>query len=351
LTLGKSTAFSATTGQTNGLDAWRMWTSALTAANITSLYNVESDVKGDGNTIQPPPWLKSRSGDGVFENVDGILSTAAKDNWGVAGWIPGTVEALTEWQINLQVSGGDVLWLGRKATTTAYTPDLTHWLDFSGTADVGNSSGDAYETDTSSGSGTDTHDYDATLNEIARTRGRVQVLARFKVTGTTITANAYYRLGTAEMIKGDDVSIAANASWFFRDLGDIIIDWPSDGTPTTMIAGILITETEAVAAVTSLDFVQLLPYPFFRVEAESAFSFDATDYLVVQGREAHLHDVGDDSTVERFDFRGEPVNLVPYHYNYIYALRGEDGVAFVVGETNLVTVFVTPRYVLPGGLS
>lgn len=145
------------------------------------------------------------------------------------------------------------------------------------------------------------------------------------------------------------MSVVTNASFLFRDLGDILIDYPSDDPTAEISLGI--TVARASSATVDVDFVQFLPFPNFRVEAEQAsLTIDTGDRIIVDGRRAYALDAsGNDSQLQRFEFQGEEVNLWPNKYNYVFLLQGEEGVVYTVTRTATVKAYVTPRWYAGGG--
>lgn len=225
-TLASATSAGGVTGNTNELDAWRIFDDALTAAEVLALYNDELPIKSQtrGNKlISPPVWLKTRSGDGTFENVDGVISASAKDNWGVVGGVPGDVEATVRWQIDPgSTTPEHTYYFGRKASQSTFTPSGVLWHDYSGTADSGNSSGDAYEQLSANGE----IDFDATFSGTPLT-GQYNFLGRFR-SANGQRLHPYYMLGsdaTNTMVRGDRVTIADNASMLFHDFGRMYLDF------------------------------------------------------------------------------------------------------------------------------
>jgi hypothetical protein len=329
-----------------------VWRQALSATQVDTLYDAELPVKQQYGNVGLPPFVWTKDGDNVLDAVDGIVSTAAKDNWAVVGGVAGDVDAMAEWRIDPVTAPSRVFWLGRKATRRAFTPDATLWLEYSGTADVGNSSGDAYEQLVTDGTGSDIEDFDKALDEREQVRGRFQVLGRLYVSGASIDVQPYFKLGSSERVLGDTIRFTAHATVRFRDFGELWINWGQAATPPSMTAGLLCAETAAAATTLRLDFVQLLPYPCCRVECEAgSISLAAGDTLVIDGVEAYVEDASDgDSQLYRFEHTGEVVDLEPGQYNYIFLVQGEEQVAYPIADTATLAVYVTPRWLLPGGL-
>jgi len=338
------------------LDGWRIWNRALSATQVSDLYDAESAVKDDFGIIGMPPFLWTKDGDDGIDAVAGAVSAADKDNYVVIGGVSGDVPAEVEWRIDLATSGTPkVVWLGRTATGRTFSPYMTTWLEYQGTGDTGNSSDDAYEQDATGATGSDTHDFDATLNEKYVTRGRFQVLGRFRTIGQSYSVQPYFQLGASSRVLGDAVTAGTTSAMVLRDFGDMWIDWPQSGKTPTLKAGLLATETAATAGTVQCDFVQLMPTPNCRVECESGTSgtiaIASGDTLVVAGQEAWMEDASDsDSQLYRFRHQGDEVTVKPGAYNYVYFLLGEEGQTYTVTRTATVQAKVTPRYLLPGGV-
>ena len=225
-TLASATSAGGVTGNANELDAWKLFDDALTADEVSGIYNQELPIKSQtrGNKlISPPVWLKTRSGDGVFENVDGVVSAAAKDNWGVLGGVPGHVEAKVKWEIDPGSTTPDrTFYLGRQAVQSTFTPNGVLWHDYSGTSDSGNSSGDAYEQI----AGSDLVDFDATFNA-APISNQFQVFGRIEAPNGFVF-RPYYQVGSAATntkIKGDRVTASDMDDFYLVDFGRINCDW------------------------------------------------------------------------------------------------------------------------------
>jgi hypothetical protein len=342
-TLKLGCATSVATTANNNVDGWRVWTGALTSTELDALYDDEQPVLAAGLYVGRPPWHKTREGDGTYDSVDGVISTAARDHWGVCGWIPGDTAALTEWQIVPPTGSAQrVYWLGRCATDAGFTPNGTLWLDFSGTAASGTASGDAYE---SSGAGTSIYVFDAPLGQVIA--GTYEFIGSIRVTTNPVTVQPYYKLGSGNLVLGDAVTIATSGTFVLRDFGEL--ELPANAPGTTYEAGLVVTR--ASTATVDVDFVQALPRPGCRVEAEQvSISTDAGDILQIATREAQFLDASVSySRLQGARHRGDPVTLLPNKYNTIFLLPGGEGVTYPVSHESTVQIFITPRWVLPGG--
>lgn len=111
------------------------------SGNITGWMNGGD---GFGKYVDPIAYLWNKDGDWNFDN----LNDSTRDNWGYAGSIPGSLPAKTEWSIdpNSTVVFNKAFWMGAKTLTykNFRKHEKRYWVEGSGTADVGNASGDAY---------------------------------------------------------------------------------------------------------------------------------------------------------------------------------------------------------------
>jgi hypothetical protein len=340
----------ATTEYTDGLQGWKIFTSDLSSEQVSALYTHEAAILNAGGSLQPMPYHCTDGGDGVWDNVDGAISGVDKRNGGYIGGICGDVPAAVEWQAVLNlVSSIRQFWLGNKITDSAL-PTTTHWLDFSGTTDTGNSSGDAYQQQVTAGLGSNTVTFSATLTVAAEqlaVRGRVTVLARIYVSGDEVSVVPFYQIGGSNPVYGDTFLIAANDRFDFHSFGDLFISWPFDGAPGELTIGIEATETSATATTVRLDYLQLLPYPNWMIEAQkNDITLEADSRLYITGRQAKLATVAAQS--QPFEVTGGPVGVWPRKINNLFWQIGEEAVAPEIDATATMTIYFTPRYLLPG---
>jgi hypothetical protein len=331
----------------SAFDGMHIWKQALSATQVQALYNSEKPVKDDFGTIDIPAYMWNKDHDAILDNCD----DSSRDNWGIVGGISGDVEALAEWQIDPPTATPpEVYWLGRKAVEEAFNPASTFWLELQGSADA-NSSGGEYEQHVFGGS-PGTYDFDISVDEIKHLQGRVHFLARLYVAGNAVDVNPFYKFGTGPRIDGEVQQIATNANFLFRAYADwdMWIRWDhlrEGETPASLTLGLHVSDATGGGSV-RCDFVQVLPYPNCRVEIGSSISLSAGDTLHVIEDEAY---VLASSGAEKYapEFRGEPVNLEPHKFNYVWFLAGEEGQQYDITDTATFVVYVTPRFLLPGG--
>jgi len=119
----------------------------LTSAQVSDDYTNLTQVAADVERVGALPWFWVKDGDGILDAVDGTLSSAEKDHWGVVGGIPGSIPSRTQIKMQESVSTTN-FYLSLLPQTEFFYPDGILWKEGDGTADVGNSSDDAYQATT-----------------------------------------------------------------------------------------------------------------------------------------------------------------------------------------------------------
>lgn len=300
----------------SSLTGWRVWAESLTADQVGEIYEAEASAAAD---LDGPVWLYDSG-----------------SNWGYIEGVSGDAPALAEWHLSPATTAPSrVYWLGRKAVDGIITPTDAFIFDFN-------------ETTTTSGSGADSHDFDDTLAEAEAVAGRVQVLARLRITNAAGDVYPYYQLGTSTAVRGDEQQISGDADYLIRDLGELFVRWPQAEAPSSLTFGAVVTETEATALSLGLQECWLLPYPLVRVECEAAsYTAVSGDELVITDREAWAQ-ASDGSQKYRFLHRGDLVTLEPGRRNYVVVVPAEEGETYTAQTVGLAC-YVTPRWMLGGG--
>ncbi len=339
------------------IDGCRIWDTALSTTEITALYNNEKEVKDAGGSIGMPPYLWTKDGDDVLDNVDGLVSATSKDNWGVVGGVVGDVEAQTEWRIQPPTEAPSVgYWLGRKAVDSPIDGSI-FWVELDGTADVGSSSNDAYET-IAAGTSDQWFKNAATIDQIflKAVPGRYQWVARMKVSTNSIEVFPIYTWGAASidhMVAGDALSVGTNANFLLRDCGDMVVRCPAETllhTGELDYADFRLRVDRTASATVYGDFIQILPYPCCYVESINAtLTISAGEPLIIESEPKIAYTLNAGNINEIFEYQGEPVTLVPNAYNYVYLLQGAKDATYDVTDTATITLYITPRWLLPGG--
>jgi hypothetical protein len=320
---------------------WRMWAgTVLSATEIAAIYEQEAALAAADR--EPLPRVITDGGDGSLDNVNGTLSSSDKDNWLLCRGIPGGAPALARYEITLPASVTDKgLWLGRLASEEALSSTAAWWVDLSGTSDTGNSSGDAYEGDTTSGAGTDSSDFDGALTDPQR--GRFTMLARLKVDGADAAAVGRLEYNGVVYAETNEISTTDSASFLLQNVGDLFIDWPASGPPASATVAVVVSEQEGTALTNGCDFICLLPWPYTYVYTADSVSTSANDVLHIREHATWLESSAG-AWAGWWQVRGGPVTLAPGLYNYLVFLLGEAGAAYTVGRTFDVAVYCTPRW-------
>jgi hypothetical protein len=323
---------------------WLVWSSLLSAAILDDVYN-QTSLIDDPTVCDALPVVYASAGDGALCNVDGTVSSVAKDNWAIAWGIPGGLPALARFEVVMPASVSDAgVWLGRLSAESILTSTSSWWVDLSGTADVGNSSGDAYEGDTTSGSGSDTSVLDGSL--AAPQRGRYLLLARLKVDNADSQALARIAYNGVVYAETNEITTTDSASFILQNLGDVFIDWPESSAPASATVAVVVTEQEATALAVGCDFICLLPWPYVYAYTEAAVSTSSGDVLHLREPLSWLESSAG-AWQSIWLARGGPVTLVPGEYNHLVWLLGAESAAYTVGTNVTLRVYVTPRWALP----
>lgn len=329
------------------IDGLRVFKYGLSATQIAAFYTAELAVKTAATkALGGFPYLWTKDGDGVLDAVD----DTGRDNFCIIGGISGDVEGLTEWRIQPPTSTPPrCFWLGRKAVSSGFEAALL-WLEHQGVADAGTSGGE-YFTATSSGNMTliDT----ITTADMENFRGRYRYIGHFYVTTNNVTVKPAFHWNAASETSatfGDTVTVATNALMLLRDFGELNIFYNDNRLkPTSIVVYLSVTPVTGTSTI-RLDFIQLLPYPNARIQAtDASISISAGDLLIISGTEAYIHRSSDNAFRYDCEYRGDPVDVLPNKYNYIFFLPGEEGTAYDIADTGTFTVYVTPRWLLPGG--
>lgn len=348
----------ASTAYTNGLDGWRMWQNEFSASEIAALYADELPTKLSGGEIGRPPYLKTLGGFGAFDNVDGVLSSAAKDNWGVAHWLPGDVSpVVTDIELPQGSFGPSTaygFYLGVQPDHETLTPSQQHWVDFSGTTDTGNSSGDAYNSESSSSNSTKVLTL-TSQDMIEHLHGRYRLLARMTITtaAQTVDVTPFIQFDDGNTaILFDTRTISTQANMQLYDLGDVVLSRWRNNPPKKLTWGLLIVRG-GVTKVINLDWLLLLPNPVSMPLIGSASITVAAGHTVVirpQERQVEVRD-GSGYIERRLSYIGRDIDLLPGFYNYIWLVLGRDATQFYPAATpanGASQWYITPRWATSG---
>lgn len=344
LQLGGSVSAAAATCYTTTLDGWRVWSTTLTSIQADVLYDNELPIKTAGGWIGKPPYLKTRLGAGVFENVD----DSTRDNWGVIGNVVGDDKAMLELQLVPSTVTNNLQWIGIKYSDEAFAPSsyLFFETDVSGTADATASAGSYGE---ATGS---TLNLDSTLSTALKKKilfNRYKVLARIN-TGDVVTVTPKYGFGaiseSVQLISGTALTgFNSVGQWILQDLGDIFLRHSGETSTTELTMRITM---EALSSITvKHDFTFLLPYPSAKIYTTETLNLTTTRPLIVKEGEAYC-DMGG-AVLKHLEHGGPPLRVAPNKYNYLFLTTIAISAAHSISHTTTTTAYITPRWTTPGG--
>lgn len=337
------------------LDGCRIMPDDISSAEAATLYEVELPIKQDGGQVGAPPYFWTKDGDNVLDNVD----DTNRDNWGIIGGVSGDLEADTRIGVVWTSAYARDIWIGMKSQDSTFTPSSYLWNELTGLTNTADSSfsGGSY---TSGSFATQGAQLSAVKTGLTSTLlyGRYQVLT---LVGSTNSTNVRYwwKFGAASTNDdahniGDDVSYSIDLTSGFQllSLGDAFIESSRYTAPTGYEISAYLELVDDISDVISWtargDFIFLLPWPYARiVDTQSSWSGATDPYsLSIEGTRAYTTDTGAD-----FAYIGDPIRPHPGKYNYLFLMQVENALnEFQPADTATISVWVTPRFTLPGGM-
>jgi len=327
----------------------RTYAYELSAAEVANDYNNTNDVSGASlaaaQRVGAIPWLWTNNGDDVVGAVDGNVSAVRKYNWAVSGGIPGSAAARVEAKLThtqgLNTFGA--IWIGRWRLPVFLLPTNLDYADYSGTADVGSSSGDAYLTplftDTSGNPQVVLSLSGASMQWFQNTE--VAMFVRLKDAGANLTLAFCYNFGGGGNSFSDYAAAAADGTMRVFKTPAFIIPrlygtFLENLEATVLSMGFNPKRTTGSGNL-GVDFMVMLPSPLTRLY----FSSTDTDTVILV-RDRDLKATGAFGIV-----RGDLLELEPGLYNVLVHVLRDVGQPYVVTDTLTYTaVFITPRYAL-----
>lgn len=291
--------------------------------------------------ISPLPYFWTKDGDDVVDNHD----DSGEDNWGLVGGVPGSAEAETEWVISPSVGTKEGYWLMR--TWLEYgrfqQPNEIWYADLSGTADVGNASGDAVER---LNLGTTALEYGGVaLTDASLVEKTVHVFARAKVaSGQDLLAYASVTPGTSQEIKSETRRVAMTTSYKWFYIGTVYFEYPRqllDQHKDLRVYIWLATLTGNVNG--DVDYLMAINGAVLRIKNQSAATISRLNIL---GREAYAANSSDALITPHITI-GDEVHLLPGVHNLVWFVLGDDGEAHTHTNTaTFTTITIRPRWLL-----
>lgn len=331
------------------LDGWRIMPAAITSTQALALYEAELPIKQDGGQVGPPPYWWTRDGDGQVDNAD----DTSRDNWGIIGGVGGDIEALTEIRVAPTINyASNAFWLGVKAQDSTFTP--TSYIYFESTNEVvdANQSGGGYETKTGT-----SISFTSTKSSLATNLlfNRYSALVRiFATNGLTFNLTPGFNFATSgeATFWGRERSYTGIGKWQVVDLGDLFIE--DDAAMLEESGSASLTFFLRLTALTSqtlrLDYAQLLPSPYVKVSSSGIPTITGAIPLIVENDQAYLYDLASNHLVEHMNYQGEALVATPAKYNYLFLAQSQVNDDTSISRTATLTIYITPRYLLPGGM-
>lgn len=321
------------------LDGWRIMPAAITSTQALALYEAELPIKQDGGQVGPPPYWWTRDGDGQVDNAD----DTSRDNWGIIGGVGGDIEALTEIRILPTVDEARTFWLGIKTLDETFTTTSYVWREIGSIAD-GTASGGSYSEATTFAAET-TNFYILNNLDTAKLFSRYRFLARFR-TSAAATVNPGWSGTTSVPINSLAVAVS-NTSFQLVDFGDVFILGERDEDDSFFRLQFQINGTGITWA---LDFIHLLSDPYAEISYAGVTLIAFPLALIVDDGRSYVYNLSATSVVNPMSYKGKPLRVAPNKYNYLFMLMVKPDGDINVARVADVSVYVTPRYLLPGGM-
>lgn len=336
-----------------GLDLWK---TAPTAAEVAADYANIAPLVEAGERVSAIPWLWTKDGDDVVDNHD----DSGEDNYLVAGGMPGSAPADTEYYLSIIASGTSPnfaadggYFLSLFANDRFYYPDLLEtFANNDGTATAATDLNSDVETISVNTTevGPSSADY-AIIAYPEFVYGRqVYVAARLSDAGANLMGVGVIRFGNTS-IQSEWRGLSADATRRFFLFGPLVfLDRPQvfdpNGSPATFSASIFLKRSVAGAANVTLDFTMLLFDPLVHVRPIGTVTGLDGTWSRLRGKSASME------SAAAFDHSAAvlgsgPVDFEPGQYNTLFAIRAKDGNAYVIDRTlTFSSIHVTPRYAL-----
>lgn len=327
---------------------------AMSAAEVLADYNDMGQVAADGQRVDWIPWLWTKDGDDTVDNCD----DTNRDNWCVAGGIPGSAPAATRVRGDLSDTfrNLEALFLSNWHTKEFYSPTSYLNKDENDTVTGATDSGGAVTNTTINAGAT------ATLSSLALTLtpagfralgGQdVRLFARMNDAGTQLRIRFRLLVDSAEIASSALTNVVANANKRFKwtegltipSLAETVLDDLGVSHALTLR---LIGDRAAAGANGSVgvDFIQAMPRPLVRIEVGNNGTRGHFAYDSQPARALEL--------LSNYDFAGilyltgDALEFWPDEYNHLIAIQGDSDVnADITWTLEYEQVYVTPRWAI-----
>lgn len=332
---------SSTAQHANGaLTGLASWDIALTAAQVLADYTNIAQLTGDNQSVGTIPWLWTKDGDDVVDNCD----DSTRDNWAVAGGVPGGADADTEYSAVTNATSGSTVNIGVWQGDAFVPPATAFVFDQSGTVDATASGGETRVTSIDSSSDLAITAVTGIPSPFSAVSGReFYAIARMKDAGSNLRVrlrlNLAYDIITAEY--GNGLVEAYHRNLLFPSLQIPRITTRDYATTNWYLYLTAIRSTGGASDVT-VDFLCLMPRPLAKIHmGEVKTTWKGRSYET-----AYTASNGYRSG----QIEGDVIDLAPGRINImLVSMQGENYAAANNSVASTVTfgyIKVTPRYPL-----
>lgn len=341
----------AGTGSPDGsdvaLDGWRIFGEELSSDQVDAIYDAELPVKTAGGSVGAAPFLYTSGGSGQVGNKD----DTTHDFWSIVGGVAGDLPARARIHITPAAAGETSLhyfWLASRAYGAALSDTETFYLaNFTGEADANS----CYAEYLSQTPGADT-DHSTTLtssslSDMKKLQGKFEMLCRLKVSSGTFTITPWWYFGDVDTkITGTAQSLTASTYFKLLDLGEFTIDWPVEDQPGQRVTyGVTMSGTGTYF----IDYIYMLPAPRAKATqtGDTTTIADTDDVIVYRDGMTWVNSAN--RIRHSCALIGDEITFEPGKYNYLWCIQANDD--RIRGTwVKTLKIYVTPRYLLPGGM-
>ena len=321
----------------------------LTAAQVLDDFNNLTQIASDVERVGALPWLWTKDGDSIVDNAD----DSTRDNWAVIGSIPGSLDAQTRIKC-LKSNAHDQIIFSNARLEDFLLPDGWSFFDLSGTADVGNSSGDAYQTLTNVSTGGNTiQSSELSVQNAKILKGlTIRGVIRLNDAGSNLQVSVGEFLGGLE-VNTEFKSVTTTAAFrlvytdavSFTETPFEFLDWI--GINANYVAYQFRAKRTSGTANLSIDYFALLPTPFMII-GEAGNSLLRLGVLYDSLRKtAWSYNDALDELIDPINLHGDILELSPSVYNILFCYQGDTGINPTVSHTLTYSrVEIRPRYAL-----
>ena len=319
--------------------AWSAYSTALSAGQVLELYRAMDAVSSSDRRVDYIPWLWTKDGDNIVDNCD----DSTRDNWAVVAGVPGTVDALTEFQLTYDATDSSV-WIGKHLDRLDDWRKLTDrfYVDSGIAPEVGNSSGNYY----SMASGLAPRPASSITPLAPRNiNGEFHFFCRLRCEAATVsTGIGFYILTPNGYIYSTDKRVTVTTDYKLFYVGKLYMA-PMDLVPPTDVAIALSMNFDFAAGTERLDFIQVINGPVFRVRPVTTEppggggAVVLPTKLYIQGQRVSFN-----TSLTVPEATGDMIELTPGMYNTIQVIQADQSGLYDLADTlTFSAVYTTPR--------